>query len=471
MKENYLLKNETAQEIYNSVKELPILDYHCHLSPKEIYEDKVFSNIGELWLGGDHYKWRLMRQAGVDEEYITGNKSWREKFKKYAEVVSTAGGNPLYAWSKMELSRYFGIETELNADTVDEIYDAASKYIEENSLSPRKLIEKSGVKYICTTDDPADSLEWHVKLKADKSFETVVVPAFRPDNLLNIQSPDFVEYIKKFGDRNGVLINSMKNLRMVIRMSIDDFCDMGCSFSDVGIEDFPTKVYSREEASDVFWRALKGEKISDAEKDIYIGYMFNFLAGEYKKKNITMQLHLAAARNVNTKLFEERGRDVGGDCIADAVSGKSLINYLDTICMKDKLPRTIIYTLNPQMNAELSSICGSFREVVPGAAWWFCDHKRGIEEMLKNMAETSYIGSFVGMLTDSRSFLSYARHEYFRRILSSVLAEWVEEDDFPIESAKELAYRICYKNVHDIVSERIEDYKKRRIKNLYQNND
>lgn len=180
---------------------------------------------------------------------------------------------------------------------------------------------------------------------------------------------------------------------------------------------------------------------------------------------------MAAARNVNTKLFEERGRDVGGDCIADAVSGKSLINYLDTICMKDKLPRTIIYTLNPQMNAELSSICGSFREVVPGAAWWFCDHKRGIEEMLKNMAETSYIGSFVGMLTDSRSFLSYARHDYFRRILSSVLAEWVEEDDFPIESAKELAYRICYKNVHDIVSERIEDYKKRRIKNLYQNND
>jgi glucuronate isomerase len=471
MKENYLLKNATAVEIYDDVKDLPILDYHCHLSPKEIYEDKVFSNIGEMWLGGDHYKWRLMRQAGVDEEYITGNASWRDKFKKYAEVVSLSVGNPLYSWSKMELSMYFGIDTPLNAKTADEIFDTAQKYIEENQLSPRKLIEKSNVKYICTTDDPADTLEWHVKIKRDKNFSTVVVPAFRPDNLLNIQSPDFAEYIKKFGDRNGVLINSMKNLRMVIRMSIDDFVDMGCSFSDVGIEYFPSRVYSREEASDVFWKALKGEPISDAEKDVYVGYMFNFLAGEYKKKNITMQLHLAAARNVNSALFNECGKDVGGDCIGDSVSGQALINYLDTINSKNKLPHTIIYTLNPQMNAQLASICGSYREVVPGAAWWFCDNKRGIEEVLRTMAETSYFTSFMGMITDSRSFLSYARHDYFRRILSEVLAEWVEEEDYPLSDAKLIARKICFQNVDDVIEPQVTDYLGRRIKKLYQNND
>ncbi|MDO4460555.1 MAG: glucuronate isomerase [Clostridia bacterium] len=470
MKENYLIKNETAKEIYDSVKNLPILDYHCHLSAKDIYEDKVFSNIGEMWLGGDHYKWRLMRQAGVDEEYITGNADWRDKFRKYAEVIALSGGNPLYSWSKMELSMYFGIDTPLNGNTADEIFDAAQKYIEENQLSPRKLIQKANVQYIATTDDPADSLEWHQKLKQDKSFSTVVVPAFRPDNLLNIQSPDFADYIKRFGDRNGVLINSMKNLRMVIRMSIDDFYDMGSSFSDVGIEHFPTRVYSREEASDVFFKALNHEPISEQEKDVYIGYLFNFLAGEYKKKNFTMQLHLSAARNVNSVLFNECGRDVGGDCMGNSVDGAALLRYLDTINRKDKLPHTIIYSLNPQMNAQLATICGSFRNVVPGAAWWFCDHKRGIEDVMRSMAETSYFGSFMGMLTDSRSFLSYARHDYFRRILSSLIAEWVDEEDFEMENALQLAYKICYGNVADLVEERVKNHNIRRIIKLYQEN-
>ena len=468
MKQDYLLKSKEAKEIYASISRLPILDYHCHLSPKEIYEDKVFSNIGEMWLGGDHYKWRLMRQAGVDEEYITGNAPWREKFRKYAEVISLAAGNPLYSWSRMELSMYFGIETELNADTADSIFDEAQKYIEENELSPRKLIQKANVSYIATTDDPADTLEWHKKLKADRNFKTVVVPAFRPDNILNIQADGFADYIKRLSERVGVVIDDMKDLRIAIRLSIDDFHDMGCSFSDVGIEDFPSRVYSREEAAPVFKKALNGGIITDEEKDIYLGYMFNFLAGEYKKYSMTMQLHLAAKRNANTSLYESSGRDVGGDCVGDCVNGAQLISFLDTINSKDKLPHTIIYSLNPQMNAQLASICGSFREVVPGAAWWFCDHKRGIEDLMRTIAEESWFGSFMGMLTDSRSFLSYARHDYFRRILSSLIAEWVIEDDFPMNSARYLAYKIAYGNVADTVNPQVTDHLNRRIKKLYQ---
>lgn len=457
MRKDYLLKGDTAAELYNGIKDLPILDYHCHLSPKEILEDKVFDNIGSLWLGGDHYKWRLMRQAGVDEEFITGNAPWREKFRKYAETISMAGGNPLYSWSMMELSMYFGIDTPLNGDTADEIFDTAQKYIEENELSPRKLIKKANVEYIATTDDPADLLDYHRQLREDTSFKTVVVPAFRTDTLLNIQAPGFGEYIERLGNRIGIIIKDIGDLRIAIRLALDEFCELGCTFSDVGIVRFPSRVYTREEAAPVFLRGLAGKELSENDIDIYLGYMFNFLAGEYSKRGMTMQLHLSAMRDINTDLLNTAGRDTGGDCIGDTPDGTRIARFLDTVAQKNKLPKTIIYTLNPQLNAQLSAICGTFRNVVPGAAWWFCDHKRGIMNMMETMAEEGYFGSFMGMLTDSRSFLSYARHDYFRRLLCTLLAKWVEEDDFPMVSAEKLAERISYGNVYDTIKPTIDE--------------
>lgn len=452
MRADYLIKGASAAEIYDSVKDLPIIDYHCHLQPKEILEDKVFSNIGEMWLGGDHYKWRLMRQAGVDEEFITGSGSWRDKFRKYAQVVSMAGGNPLYSWSMMELSMYFGIDKPLNENTADEIFDEAQRYIDEKRLSPKKLIQQARVEYIATTDDPADPLDFHREIKKDKSFKTRVVPAFRPDNLFNIAAPGFASYIERFGARTGIAVKDIGRLRIALRLCLDEFQELGCAFSDLGIMDFPDRLYNREEAASVFSKALSGGSITCEEKNIYIGYLYNFLGGEYKKRGITMQLHLAALRDANTLLTETCGRDTGSDCVGDAVNGSKIAGVLNALNSRDKLPKTIIYTLNPQMNAQLAAVCGTFKDVVPGAAWWYCDHKRGITDMMETMAEEGYFGSFYGMLTDSRSFLSYARHDYFRRILSSLLGKWVEEDDFPVESAKKLAYHICYGNIKSAVA-------------------
>lgn len=457
MRNNYLLSGETAVEIYDGIKDLPILDYHCHLSPKEILEDKVFDNIGEMWLGGDHYKWRLMRQAGVDEEFITGSAPWREKFRKYAETVSMSGGNPLLSWSMMELSMYFGIDIPISLESADEIYDTASRYISANQLSPRKLIGKANVQYIATTDDPADSLDYHRRIREDKSFKTAVVPAFRPDNMLNIHLPSFPAYIQRFGERMGISINNLNDLRLAIRLCLDEFCALGCTFSDVGIVRFPSKVFTRDDASVVFYKALSGGIPTEEETDVYLGYMFNFLAGEYSKRDMTMQLHLAAMRDINLILLESCGRDVGGDCVGDIVDGSRITRFLDTVNSKGKLPKTIIYTLNPQMNAQLAAICGTFKNVIPGAAWWYCDHKRGIADLMETMAEEGYFGSFMGMLTDSRSFLSYARHDYFRRILASLIAKWVEEDDFSMNSAQKLAYKIAYGNAMEAVSPRLEE--------------
>ena len=457
MRENYLLNNKSAEIIYDEIKALPILDYHCHLSITEIIEDKIFDNIGKMWLGGDHYKWRLMRQAGIDEKHITGDAPWKEKFKKYAQVAALAGGNPLFNWNAMELSMYFDIDTPLNGDTADEIFDRAQKYIEANQLSPRKLIKKADVKYIATTDDPADTLDFHRNLQGDKDFDVFIAPAFRPDNLFNIHKNEFTAYVERFGSKYGIKICNLSDLRIALRLSLDEFVSLGCTYSDIGIEKFPTKIYSRDEASEVFIKALNGNEITDCDCDIYIGYMYNFLAGECKRHEITMQLHLSSKRDANSLLTDTCGRDAGSDCVGDIVEVNKLVNILDTLTKKDKLPKTIIYTLNPLMNGYMASVCGTFKDVVPGAAWWFCDHKRGILDVMEAMAEQGYFGSFMGMLTDSRSFLSYARHDYFRRILASLIGKWIEEDDFSVESGKLLAYKISYGNTYDRISPRMKE--------------
>lgn len=451
MRADYLLNSPQALELYNGVKALPICDYHCHLSPKEIYEDKEFGCIGEMWLSGDHYKWRLMRQAGIDESLITGSAPWPDKFKAYASVVSMSGGNPLFAWSKMELAIYFGIEDELNEKTADHIYQRANALIKTKGLSPRKLIEGSLVEYIATTDDPADDLQWHRLLSEDKSFTVRVVPSFRTDRLLSIEHPEYPAYIRSLARAAATEITDIGDLRIALKQRLDVFNALGCRFSDLGIESFPKRLCSREEAAPVFSKALEGHSLSKEEQGLFRGYLYRFLAREYAKRGMTMQLHLAARRDVNTRLTVECGRDAGSDCVGDPIPGSRIMNLLNSLHLENHLPKTIVYTLNPQMNSQLAPACASFPGVVQGAAWWYCDHKRGITELLETMAETSYIGKFPGMLTDSRSFLSYARHDYFRRILCSLLAKWVLEDDFPVESAQKLAADLSYNNIRDYI--------------------
>ena len=342
MTDNYLLKTADAQDIYFKIKDLPIVDYHCHLSPKEIYEDKPFDNIGEMWLGGDHYKWRLMRTAGIDEGYITGNTDWREKFIKYAAALELAAGNPLYHWSHMELSMFFGIDKPLKSDNAAEIYDEANAFIAENRLSPRKLIEQSKVETLCTTDDIIDTLEYHKKIKEDKRFKTRVLPSFRPDNLLLVRRTGYPHYIKKLAEVSDAEITDLEGLKAAVIKRLDFFCLNGCRFTDVGIPYFPDRIADEPSADDTFKKALAGAEISDAEYLGFIGNMYLFLAAEYKKRNLVMQMHLAVYRNANSNLFAALGADCGVDCVGDEISGTALIHMLDAINKNSGMPQTVI---------------------------------------------------------------------------------------------------------------------------------
>ena len=452
MNDNYMLKTETARRIYAAVKDLPIVDYHCHLSPKEIFEDKPFENIGEIWLAGDHYKWRLMRTAGIDEEYITGSAPWREKFIKYASALEFAAGNPLYHWSHMELSQFFGIEDELNAGSAAGIYDRANAYIKEHSLSPRKLIEQSRVETLCTTDDITDSLEYHAAIKKS-GFKTRVLPSFRTDNLLLCRRAGYGGYIKKLEEVSGVNIEGLASLKEAVKKRLEFFVENGCRFTDVGMPYFPDSIADDAAADGTFKAVLAGKEITEQEYLGFIGNMYLYLGALYKKHDLVMQWHLAVWRNANTSLASSLGADCGVDCVGDAVNGNDLIMMLDAINENGGLPETVIYTLNPSNASQIASIAGAFRRVRCGAAWWFCDHKRGIEEALDIYAENASLGGFLGMLTDSRSFLSYARHDYFRRILCDKLGGWAESGEYSEKSAFALAEKISYKNIKELTGE------------------
>jgi glucuronate isomerase len=448
------LQNATAQRLYQNISNMPIIDYHCHISPKEIYEDKIFDNIGKMLLSGDHYKWRLMRAFGISEEYITGNMPWKEKFIKYSEAISTAVGNPLYHWTHMELIKYFGISTPLNQETAQEIWDKANAVIIQKQLSPRKLIKMSNVEFIATTDDIIDTLEFHKKIKSVITFNTIVTPTFRTDNLLLIKRAGYLDYINKLALASGVVITEFKGFIEAIQNRLDYFCEAGCKFSDLGIEYFPNCIGTEEQAGTVFSKALNNQEISDEEYHSFLGLMYSFLAGEYKQRNIAMQLHLAVKRNANSKMYVELGADCGGDCTGDIIEGKNIIKILDAVNTKTGLPKTIIYTLNPTMYYSILTIAGSFNNVVLGASWWYCDHRRGIEELLNAYAETGHLNAFLGMLTDSRSFLSYARHDYFRRILCSYVGNVVEKGEFADDAyAEKLLKAICYNNIRKIIGE------------------
>ena len=452
MNKDLLLKGELAKKLYASVKDCPIYDYHCHLSPKEIYMDEEFDNIGQMWLSGDHYKWRLMRGAGIDEKYITGDASWKEKFIAYSSVLPLAVGNPLSVWSQSELSLCFGIDTPLSADTAEDIYDRANEYIRETHLSPRKLIEKFNVSFIGTTDDVCDTLEYHELISRDESFRTRVTPSFRTDNLMTLNREGYADYIKKLSAITDTDICSYSSLLKAVEKRIVFFKSRGCIFTDVGIADFPDRIASDSEANDTFTLALSGEK---ADRQAYLGFLgriFVDLAVLYSKHGLVMQLHLGAYRNPNSILFERLGADCGCDCIGEAVKGADLIRILDAVNTKCALPETILYTLDPSVNDMLASVAGSFRNVRMGAAWWFNDHKVGIVKMLEAISSIGYLGGFYGMLTDSRSFLSYPRHDYFRRILCSFIAELYESGEVLDEKTLyTLAERVSYKNIETLI--------------------
>jgi glucuronate isomerase len=430
-------------------KRLPIIDYHCHLSPKEIFEDKPFDNIGEIWLGADHYKWRLMRTAGIDEEYITGDKTYKEKFIKYCSALEFAAGNPLYYWSHMELSMFFGIDDNITSQNAEDIWNKANKYIANTEMSPRKLIERSNVEVVCTTDDIIDDLSWHKKIAEDITFSTRVFPSFRTDNLLLIRRDGYTDYLKKLSDVSKVEIKDFESLKTAVSNRLDYFCLNGCRCTDLGIPLFPNRIADDAECDNTLKVILSGQNVTDEEYNGFVGNMYIFLNGLYKEKNLISQWHLAVVRNSNSVLAEKLGVDCGVDCVGNVIDGNSLIMLLDAINKNSGSPKTVIYSLNEANIAQIASIAGAFPNVKCGAAWWFCDHKRGIEDEIKAIAENGCLGEFYGMLTDSRSFLSYARHDYFRRILCNIIGDWVEKNEFAKESAEMLVLKICYENIRN----------------------
>ena len=451
MKSDYMLGSETAKKLYENIKDLPIYDYHCHLVPEEIYKDEPCSDIGKLWLGGDHYKWRMMRAAGVDEEYVTGGAPFSEKFVKYAESSAYGAGSPLFHWNTMELEKYFGISDFLTGENAAEVYERANKAIKDKGLSPRKLIKDSGVRFIATTDDIADSLEWHEKIAADKDFDVRVTPSFRCDKLLLILADGYKEYIARLSDICSFEICDIDTLCKAIDQRLDYFISKGCIFTDLGIPDFPNRIAEKCEADTTFKKVLAGETPSRDEYLAFLGYMMVHLGRLYYKTGRVMQLHLAVMRNANAQLSARCGADCGSDCIGEVIPQTHIINLFNAISEAGGMPRTIVYTLNPSMTESLISLSFSFRNVSFGAAWWFNDHKEGIEQVIRSVANVGYLGSFTGMLTDSRSFLSYARHDYFRRILCTVIAQWVDAGEYPASLAEKLLEKICCGNIKQII--------------------
>ncbi len=440
MDKDFLLDTKTAGELYTQfadMKNIPVLDYHCHINPREIYEDRKFKNITEVWLGGDHYKWRQMRTNGVDEKYITGDASDREKFQKWAETLPRLIGNPLYHWSHLELRYYFGYEGNLNGDTAEEVWNLCNEKLSSDDFTVRNLIRKSNVRLICTTDDPVDSLEWHEKIKADDSFDVQVLPAWRPDKINNIEKKDFKDYIWKLSEVSGVEIKDLSSLKEAVIKRLDFFSEHGCIVSDHALEYVMHVPAGEEEIEAIFKKGLTGKEIDSIESLQFKTFMMLFLANEYNKRDWVMQLHYGCKRDNNTVMFDALGPDTGFDCILNGAPSSQLADFLNAVSMNGGIPKTIIYSLNPNDDQAIGSVIGCFQgggvrsRIQQGSAWWFNDHFTGMTNQMKSLANLSALGNFIGMLTDSRSFLSYTRHDYFRRILCRLVGEWVENGEYP----------------------------------------
>lgn len=440
MDRDFLLNSKTARMLFHEhADKMPILDYHCHINPEEIAKDRKFENITQVWLGGDHYKWRQMRSNGVEEKYITGDASDREKFQKWAETLEKAIGNPLYHWSHLELKKYFGYEGHLCGRTAEEVWNLCNAKLQEDRMSVRNLIRQSNVTLLCTTDDPADSLEWHKVIADDPEFEVQVLPAWRPDKAMNIEKPDYTEYLEKLGKAAELEIRTFADLKAALKKRMEFFDSYGCRASDHGLEYVMYVPASDETVEALFAKRLKGEELTKEEVLVFKTAFMIFVGREYNRLGWAMQLHYGCKRDNNTFRYGQLGPDTGYDCIDNYTPSAQLADFLNALNATDELPKTIIYSLNPNDNAVIGTILGCFQDagvagkVQQGSAWWFNDHKTGMIEQMTSLANLGLLGNFIGMLTDSRSFLSYTRHEYFRRILCELIGGWVENGEYPAD--------------------------------------
>lgn len=438
---DFLISTETGQKLFHGYAEdMPIVDYHCHISPKEIWDNKSYATITEVWLGGDHYKWRLMRANGVDEKYITGDADPREKFQKFAETLGRCVGNPVFEWSHLELKRFFGYEGVLNADTAQEVWDLANAKLNTPEFSCRELIKRSNVRMICTTDDPADSFEWHKKIAADESFDVKVVPAMRPDAALRIErGQEFADYMKKLSQVAELPVTNYEELKAAIAKRYDVAASLGCVASDHALDYVMYVPADDDEIEAIFQKGLAAEPLTEEEVLKYKTAFMQFAASEYVRLDWAMQLHFGCKRDNNRAMFAKLGPDTGYDCISNYTPADQLADFLNSIQEKSGLPKTILYSLNPIDNTMIDTVMGCFQEapvagkIQNGSAWWFNDNELGMREQITALANEGVLGNFVGMLTDSRSFLSYPRHEYFRRVLCGCIGEWVEQGKYPAD--------------------------------------
>lgn len=455
MDEDFLLNNQVAKVLYhNHAKHMPIFDYHCHLIPSQIAEDKRYENITEIWLYGDHYKWRAMRSFGIDEEYITGNTSDFEKFKAFAKTMPYLIGNPIYHWSHLELKTYFGIEETLNEKNAEDIWNRCNEIIQKDDFSARSIILKSNVKYIATTDDPADNLEYHIKIAKEEGFDCEVRPTLRPDKAVKIGNEGFDEYIKLLGATENIEINTYVQLMEVLEKRVEFFVENGCTITDHAMDRVYFRDTTEEEVNYIFIKALNKEELSQEEIEKYATLTMVNLGRIYHKHNMVMQLHIGALRNNNTRMYKKLGPDVGFDSIDDGEVAQPLSKLLDTLDGENKLTKTILYCLNPKDNEVLGTMLGNFQgggiagKIQFGSGWWFNDQKDGMERQMMALSQLGLLSQFVGMLTDSRSFLSYTRHEYFRRILCNYIGGLVTNGEYPadIDVLGQIVENICYNN-------------------------
>lgn len=458
--DDFLLQTDTAKALYHEhVKKQPIIDYHCHLDPREISQDRQFDNLSQIWLEGDHYKWRAMRTNGINEKYITGKDTsdW-EKFEKWAETVPYTMRNPLYHWTHLELKTAFGVEKLLNPETAKEIYDICTEKLRTPDYSARGLMKKYNVEVVCTTDDPADSLEHHISLK-NEGFEIKVLPTWRPDKAMAVENPaEYRAYLEKLSEVSGVTITKFSNLIEALRNRHDFFASVGCKLSDHGIEEFYAEEYAQSEIENIFDKVYGGKELTKEEILKFKSAMLYEGAIMDWEKGWTQQFHYGAIRNNNTRLFNSLGPDTGFDSIGDFTVAKSMSRFFDQLDKDDKLAKTIIYNLNPRDNDMIATMIGNFQDgsvagkMQFGSGWWFLDQKTGMEAQLNSLSNLGLLSRFVGMLTDSRSFLSYPRHEYFRRILCNLLGDDIENGLLPASEMKylgQMVENISYNNAKD----------------------